>query len=554
MRILHHIAMAVGLVTLHTHAALAAGAVVGHGTSTVVISDARMAVALAPGRMTRWMQVTVTGSQAGFLWLVPVAPGARVDLASDAWLDALDDATTPTIVAPQGAAACDGGGACEQLSRSPMPASTGPAGSGVAVDAPTLNALVAAGGATLSEAQATAFGAVFDSGLDVVVLDYDTTASTARTHSVQVVEGATRSLDIPVTGGSALYTDATAFVIAEARANVGPTSLTLDPAAITWGADCHSSYASAREHALDAAAGEAWLVDSSMAGRLFEPLTQAGAPELPALLGQYFRLASAAGDTTVDPGTCEAAAATLSGSSNSVAALCPPGALAVAPGTSPCTTPAGTPTSTSFTCGAGVTDAAFALANLAPSSVWLTRASGVLLPGQSYDPAISVTAGAPVSPVVTASVPATSSSAATAEPPAAGSTTSESSAPGSASTANAPGSDSTSDPGSDTASTAVDVVAKGTEEAASDGCDGSSSNSSDSESSGCSSSSDDSSSSGCSSSSDDSDDGCSVQRSGHPMKGRTTRLLLFGCLVLSIVRRATRPGVSGPSCRPNCRR
>lgn len=533
MRTLLSILAATVVIAARSHPAFAAGAVVGRGEQAPVVSGARMAVALTPGRTTRWMQVTVSGNQGGFLWLVPVAPGARVDRASDAWLDALDDATAPTILPPSAQPPCDAGVSVEQLGRAPAPPSSPVVGSGVALDPATLAALVAAGGGALSVAQAAAFAPVFQAGLDVVVLDFDATTSVAVTHTVQIVEGVPRSLDLPATGGGALYTEATVFVLASGRADIGPVPLTLDPAAILWGADGRSTYASRRTAALDAASGEAWLTDNAMADRLFASLQTPGAPDLPGVLHRYFELAAVAGDTSLDPASCDAVAATLSGDDGPLAALCPSGQLATAPGASPCfAAAADAGTAAALTCGPGATDAAFALAGLSPGVVWLTRSSGLLLPDRSLDPAVSVTSGAPVPAAVTA--PGFDPSCGPpAEPaPPAGTSGSPSSATSSSSSAGSAGSaivDTTQ---------AVAVAAS-----SSDGCDGSSSSSSDdSAGSGCdsTSSSTDESSSGCSGTSDSSAEDCSVQGTSRHRKGVGVRLLVAVVALFAAARRATR--------------
>src|SRR5208283_3693299 len=81
-------------------------------------------------------------------------------------------------------------------------------------------------------------------------------------------------------------------------------------------------------------------------------------------------------------------------------------------------------------CGSGVTDAAFALAELSPSSVCLTRTSGLLLASQSDNPAVSLAPGPPVSTVVTASAgSAPGSGSGGTEAPAAAASSAPSSAP-----------------------------------------------------------------------------------------------------------------------------
>src|ERR1700761_8894042 len=84
--------------------AMAAGVAVGHVGEIVSLRSARVAVAVAPQRSTLWAQVSVSGASDGFAWILPLPPGARIDLASDAWLDALDSATSPVVLPPPGQA------------------------------------------------------------------------------------------------------------------------------------------------------------------------------------------------------------------------------------------------------------------------------------------------------------------------------------------------------------------------------------------------------------------------------------------------------------------
>ncbi len=542
------------LASLHADRAEAAGAVIGHGGAGTSISGARTAVAVAPGRMTRWMQLTVGQSEGGFLWLVPAATGARIDLASDAWLDALDDATAPTILPPDGAPPCDAGLAAQTISRGLRPPSASPVAAAVAADAPTLAALVAAGGATLTPVEAASFDAVFASGIEVVVLDYDTQSPAATTRTIQIVEPAVRSLDLPAAASATPFVDTTVFVLAGARVSVGATSLTLDPGTVQWGAAGVSNFASAGEQVLDAAAGEAWLIDSAMPDRLFQSVPVPGAVALPSVVPRYFALAQAEGDASLDADGCSASAASLAAVSAPVAPLCPAGMLITVPGPSPCSATApGDASSAPLVCGANLTDAAFALAGLQPAAVWLTRASGLLLAAAGQEPPVSVMPGAPVPPVVTASgfesschgavdasfdapLDASADVSVHPGPGAVGGGGTPSPAPPPSAPALAPSAVAK------TATAAADV-ANAAVGAASDGCDGSSSDDSeDSDGSGCdsSSSSSDDSSADCSGSSEDSSPDCAVTQAGRPRRGVGMRLLFLGVLVLAVGRRARR--------------
>jgi hypothetical protein len=60
----------------------------------------RMALSISPDASVLWDQVQYAGSPAEFAWVLPVMPGARIEVASDAWFEALDAATTVRVSPP----------------------------------------------------------------------------------------------------------------------------------------------------------------------------------------------------------------------------------------------------------------------------------------------------------------------------------------------------------------------------------------------------------------------------------------------------------------------
>src|SRR5262245_27880536 len=70
-------------------------------TETTVVTGHRMAVAVSPVQTVLWDQIEYAGSPSEFAWVLPVRPGARLELATDAWFDTLDAATAARVVAPQ---------------------------------------------------------------------------------------------------------------------------------------------------------------------------------------------------------------------------------------------------------------------------------------------------------------------------------------------------------------------------------------------------------------------------------------------------------------------
>ncbi len=68
---------------------------------TTVVTGHRMAFAISPTQTVLWDQVEYTGSPQEFAWVLPIKPGARLELASNAWFEALDAATSTRVLAPQ---------------------------------------------------------------------------------------------------------------------------------------------------------------------------------------------------------------------------------------------------------------------------------------------------------------------------------------------------------------------------------------------------------------------------------------------------------------------
>jgi hypothetical protein len=125
---------------------------------------------------------------------------------------------------------------------------------------------------------------------------------------------------------------------------------------------------------------------------------------LPAVVGQYFALASDYGDATGNPTACASAAATTRLDPDLYTSSCPAGASGVVPGPSPCSTETdgGVPTD-ALLCGGSADDAAMAVSGLAAADVWVSRIEGIVTASSASDVPVSVVATAPSSPVLTAS-------------------------------------------------------------------------------------------------------------------------------------------------------
>lgn len=74
----------------------------GGGEPTVVTAH-RMALSVSMDRTVLWDQIQYAGDPEEFAWVLPVRPGATIDLASNAFFEALDAATNVNVFRPQNA-------------------------------------------------------------------------------------------------------------------------------------------------------------------------------------------------------------------------------------------------------------------------------------------------------------------------------------------------------------------------------------------------------------------------------------------------------------------
>lgn len=69
-------------------------------TENTVVTGHRMALSISPTQSVLWDQIQYAGAPEEFSWVLPVKPGARVELANDAWFEALDAATSAVVQGP----------------------------------------------------------------------------------------------------------------------------------------------------------------------------------------------------------------------------------------------------------------------------------------------------------------------------------------------------------------------------------------------------------------------------------------------------------------------
>ena len=75
---------------------------------STVVTGHRMAMAISMDETVLWDQIEYSGDPEEFSWVLPIKPGAVLEVASDAWFDVLDAATGTVVGEP--VVFCDDGG------------------------------------------------------------------------------------------------------------------------------------------------------------------------------------------------------------------------------------------------------------------------------------------------------------------------------------------------------------------------------------------------------------------------------------------------------------
>ncbi len=65
-----------------------------------VVTEHRMVLSLSPTQTVLWDQVEYAGNPSDFAWVLPVKPGATIELSQDSWIGALEAATQTVITGP----------------------------------------------------------------------------------------------------------------------------------------------------------------------------------------------------------------------------------------------------------------------------------------------------------------------------------------------------------------------------------------------------------------------------------------------------------------------
>jgi hypothetical protein len=247
----------------------------------------------------RWASVTVQGSASAFAWIVPVRPGAVLELSPDAWLEALEAATAPRVVPPDATPPCDFSGGAEVEGSFTPTTTTAPGAVVVAADRPTLDATLASWGLSVAPELSAAIDAVIASGSDLVVMLFTDATGTVVTRTLRVVDDAPAAVPLSLLTGGANAVQVTAFAMSRASTAFGTEpDLTVDPTALLWRSDGTSSYASARDAMFEENPGR-WLLETSSASLVSTSTKLPDGATVPSLISAYDSLAAIGGDAGI---------------------------------------------------------------------------------------------------------------------------------------------------------------------------------------------------------------------------------------------------------------
>ena len=265
---------------------------------STVVTGHRMALSISPEQTILWDQIQYDGEPSEFAWVLPVKPGAYIQVASNAFFETLEAATVSNIVQAQVSCADSGGGiGCGSADMSGRALSDNEAGGGgpsvqvlhrgtvgpyftetVSTMVPgALNDWLVNAGYKVDPSTQPIIDAYVAEGFDFIALKLQPDKGIREMKPVRVVtKGANPSLPLRMVAiGTGANVAITLYVIAEGRweaenfANVAvPRDL------LAWDfASSQSNYPELRKQTLAGTAnGKSWLTSFATQGALLSPL------------------------------------------------------------------------------------------------------------------------------------------------------------------------------------------------------------------------------------------------------------------------------------------
>ncbi len=264
-------------------------------SQTTVVTGHRMAISISTTQSVLWDQIQYSGDPNEFSWVLPIKKGARIEVANDAFFEALDAGTAVTVQAPPEGCAPQGGGfGCSDQSFAVPMMADGANGTGVTVvhqgtvgpyetvtlsaeDPNALNDWLEQHGYNVPKAVQPTIDAYVSEGFDFIALRLQPGKGVAQMTPVRVVSpGAVYSLPLRmVAAGVGAKVSIILFVIGEGRyaaKNFGNATIPAD--LVSWDFSRNrSDYSGLRAAALDANSGRNWLSAYARQGALLSSMS-----------------------------------------------------------------------------------------------------------------------------------------------------------------------------------------------------------------------------------------------------------------------------------------
>ncbi len=386
--------------------AVAQSALLASPPDSAELRELRIAVANGPAQSTLWFGARLEGAADDVYLVVPAAPGARIDLSSDAFFEALADSTHTRVVPPAAspepscpAARLPGPKDHDVIGDVGHVETVDPTGPSELMSLSQLVVWTQDQGLSLSFAALSAFADLDLAGYRFLKLHFEVDPGHVTLRTVRVTSpGPTLRVPLLVTGAGAAPADVRVWAFSPGRADPAMgTFATVDSSKVQWslsGTLPPSNYRDVLGSALDAAT---WVVDASSHSPIFRSTPMfGGAVSVPALVDSYFERAAGYGDAQADPTPCTTRAASLESSLSEVSTACAAGLLASLAGPS-CeeASQPGQIAPDDLRCGGIADDLALAMTGTVPGRLWLTRWAGRFNPWtERSEDALAVDAGA----------------------------------------------------------------------------------------------------------------------------------------------------------------
>lgn len=362
-------------VVLPLAAALAAftQATAARALGFVGASPSLVEAAVAPDstETVRWTRAQLTSEQSVFAVYTLIDTGARVDLGSEAWLDALDEATSPRILPPVTPAACDVPDHFDVVREGPEGSLARMTSAHAVATQGEANVLLGNLGLAQTIQLSPEAQAELAAGKKLLLLAYQAQPGVVRLPTLRIQE---RPQGLPVFRLAGPQADTKSLLklftlgvehVVPAHAHTLPLSL------VSW-SPAGSDYAAARSRWLSLSPGTFAVESVGHSSLYFETEVPGYPSKIRPALARYFALAKAQGAPMLDDGACFAEVTRARSAGSPVGASCGAGEVYAGTG-APCSEPAQGAFDPKLLRCAGTDDAALFLSGLVPSRTSLVR-------------------------------------------------------------------------------------------------------------------------------------------------------------------------------------